>query len=110
MKVKIVFVFAALLLASIEALPANETISDEVKSEVSSPLIEATGEDVSRSKKASEKVNCKEGKTEDGKSFLQCNEEDMDVASSYSQPSGGAYGYSAPSYKVIEKLVNFSEK
>lgn len=104
MKVKTIFAFAVLLLASIEALPTNETESEEAKTEVSSPLVEvleSETEDATRIKKSSDKTLCKEIKTEDGKSFLQCHEaeQDMDVAGTISYPSGGAYG-AAPSYKV----------
>lgn len=108
MKVKTIFAFAVLLLAFIEALPTNETESEETKTEIASPLleiIENESEDGVRSKKSSDKSKtiCKELKTEDGKSFLECHEEeqDMEIAGTHSYPSGGAYGgYGVPSYKV----------
>lgn len=108
MKVKIIFAFAFLLVASLEALPSKEAESEESKTEIASPLIEALeneSEDASRSKKSSDvsKTLCKEIKTEDGKSFLQCHEEekDMEIAGTHSYSSGGAYGgYGIPSYKV----------
>lgn len=88
MKVKILCIFAALLLASIEAFPANETSSsEEIKSENSSKLLEKSTEEITRSKKSSDTVKCKEEKTEDGKSFLKCEDgeekTDMDTAATW---------------------------
>lgn len=113
MRVKIIFVFAALLLASIKAAPSEEVEKSEVKSDAKSPLEEVKAvEDVERTKKSTDKKKsttlCKEVKTEDGKSFLQCNEsEDMMVAASDGYGGGSSYGggheggYSAPaSYGV----------
>jgi hypothetical protein len=111
MRVKIIFVFAALLLASIKAAPSEEVEKSEVKTDAKSPLEEVKAvEDVERTKKSTDKKKsttlCKEVKTEDGKSFLQCNEEgeDMMVAASDGYGGGSSYGgggYSAPaSYGV----------